>query len=434
MNNPTAHDTREWMGMPLKLIWGYIAIALFMTGDGFELAFLSKYIVDLGFTEAQSSNAFAVYGFAAAIAAWVSGVVAEIITPRKAMIIGFVMWAVLHVLLLIFGLGQSNYAMILLFYGLRGLAYPLFLYSFIVMIVQNVEARQIGPSMGWFWTVYSFGIGVFGSFIPSFTIPIFGEMGTLWSALIFVVLGGLVAVFKLGHLTGKAKGDGLSTQEKLSELSRAITLLKNPQIAYASFIRIVNTLSLFGYAVIGPMYFTKNFEFSTSQWLQIWTVFFATTLVSNVFWGIVGEKIGWVRTIRWFGCIGMALSTLVFYYLPEWYNTVAPTGLTDADGSAAAGMAEFMMAWIPAILLGWFVAAFVPMTPIFTTLEPTHKGAAISVYTLSAGLSNFAAPAIAGAVLAMSSQNYEMVALVFTACYIVAFGVSFLLKVNQPKH
>nr|WP_280517516.1 MFS transporter [Alysiella crassa] len=148
MNNPTAHDTREWLGMPLKLIWGYIAIALFMTGDGFELAFLSKYIVDLGFTEAQSSNAFAVYGFAAAIAAWVSGVVAEIITPRKAMIIGFVMWAVLHVLLLILGLGQSNYAMILLFYGLRGLAYPLFLYSFIVMIVQNVEARQIGHLWG----------------------------------------------------------------------------------------------------------------------------------------------------------------------------------------------------------------------------------------------------------------------------------------------
>lgn len=428
MNNPTAHDTREWMGMPLKLIWGYIAIALFMTGDGFELAFLSKYIVDLGFSEAQSSNAFAVYGFAAAISAWISGVVAEIITPRKAMIIGFILWTVLHVLLLLFGLGQSNYPLILVFYGLRGLAYPLFLYSFIVMIVQNVEARQVGPSMGWFWTVYSFGIGVFGSFIPSFTIPLMGEMGTLWFALVFVALGGLVAMFKLGSLTGTAKGDGLTTEQKLSELSRAVTLLfSNRQIMYASFIRIVNTLSLFGFAVIGPMMFTKELGFSMPQWLQIWTVFFATTLVSNVFWGIVGEKIGWVKTIRWFGCIGMALSTLAFYYMPQWYNTIAPASI---DG--AASLSEFMMAWIPAILLGWFVAAFVPMTPIFTTLEPTHKGAAISVYTLSAGLSNFAAPAIAGMVL----PHFSFIGVVYayTILYFMAFAVSFLLRVQQPKN
>lgn len=419
--------------MPLKLIWGYVAIALFMTGDGFELAFLSKYIVDLGFTEAQSSNAFAVYGFAAAIAAWISGVVAEIITPRKAMIIGFVMWTVLHILLLIFGLGQSNYPLILVFYGLRGLAYPLFLYSFIVMVVQNVHARQIGPAMGWFWTVYSFGIGVFGSFIPSLTIPIMGEMGTLWFALVFVILGGLVTLFKLGALTGKAKGDGLTTKEKLSELSRAATLLlSNRQIRYASFIRIVNTLSLFGFAVIGPMMFTKELGFSIEQWLQIWTVFFATTLVSNVFWGIIGEKLGWVNTVRWFGCIGMAVSTLAFYYIPQWYNTIAPTGILNANGQEVAGTAEFMVAWIPAILLGWFVAGFVSMTPIFTTLEPNHQGAAISVYTLSAGLSNFAAPAIAGILLPKFS--FIGVVYAYTILYLIAFGVSFLLNVKQPGH
>ncbi|MGK3394290.1 cytochrome C biogenesis protein CcdA, partial [Klebsiella pneumoniae] len=80
---------------------------------------------------------------------------------------------------------------------------------------------------------------------------------------------------------------------------------------------------------------------------------------------------------RWFGCIGMALSSLAFYYIPQHFGH------------------SFAMALIPAIALGIFVAAFVPMAAVFPALEPNHKGAAISVYNLSAGLSNFLAPAIA---------------------------------------
>ncbi|MGS6371360.1 cytochrome C biogenesis protein CcdA, partial [Enterobacter hormaechei] len=76
-------NNKQWLGLPLSLVWGYIAIAVFMTGDGFELAFLSHYIKALGFTPAEASFAFTLYGLAAALSAWISGVVAEIITPQK---------------------------------------------------------------------------------------------------------------------------------------------------------------------------------------------------------------------------------------------------------------------------------------------------------------------------------------------------------------
>ncbi len=59
-------NNKQWYGLPLNLIWGYVAIAVFMTGDGFELAFLSHYIKALGFTPAQASFAFTLYGLAAA--------------------------------------------------------------------------------------------------------------------------------------------------------------------------------------------------------------------------------------------------------------------------------------------------------------------------------------------------------------------------------
>ncbi|MDU2940052.1 MAG: MFS transporter [Enterobacteriaceae bacterium] len=407
------NTNKQWLGLPLNLLWGYIAIAVFMTGDGFELAFLSHYITGLGFTPAEASFAFTLYGLAAALSAWISGVVAEIITPQKTMFIGFVMWAVFHVLFLVFGLGHANYALILLFYGIRGFAYPLFLYSFIVIIIHNVKSDSSSSALGWYWAVYSIGIGVAGSYIPSFTIPLMGELGTLWTALGFCVVGGLIAMVSLRNVNTPTRMHNLTTREKFSELGRAVTLLyTNKNILCSSIVRIINTLSLFGFAVIMPMMFVDKLGFTTSEWLQVWAVFFFTTIFSNIFWGIVSEKMGWMKVVRWFGCIGMALSSLAFYYIPLW-----------------AGH-NFAMALIPAISLGIFVAAFVPMAAVFPALEPHHTGAAISVYNLSAGLSNFLAPAIAVVLLPWFDTLGVVIA--YTALYLIAFVICHFIDVEQP--
>ncbi|EKS6588177.1 TPA: MFS transporter [Enterobacter hormaechei] len=404
---------KQWLGLPLNLLWGYLAIAVFMTGDGFELAFLSHYIKSLGFTPAEASFAFTLYGLAAALSAWISGVVAEIITPQKTMLIGFVLWCVFHVLFLVFGLSQANYALILLFYGIRGLAYPLFLYAFIVVIIHNVRSDKSSSALGWYWAVYSVGIGVAGSYIPSFTIPHIGEMGTLWLALAFCLAGGVIAMVSLRSVKTPTHMHNLSTREKFAELGRAATLLyTNRSILLSSMVRIINTLSLFGFAVIMPMMFVDELGFTTSEWLQVWAVFFFTTIFSNVFWGVVAEKMGWMRVVRWFGCIGMALSSLAFYYIPQHFGH------------------NFAMALVPAIALGIFVAAFVPMAAVFPALEPRHKGAAISVYNLSAGLSNFLAPAIAVVLLPWFSTLGVVIA--YTALYVVAFILCPFIRVEQP--
>jgi MFS family permease len=72
------------------------------------------------------------------------------------------------------------------------------------------------------------------------------------------------------------------------------------------------------------------------------------------------------------------------------------------------------------------------MTAVFPVLEPKHKGAAISIYNLSAGLSNFVAPAIASMVLPF----FDIVGVVwvYTALYLVAAVLTLLVKVDQPGH
>ncbi len=87
------------------------------------------------------------------------------------------------------------------------------------------------------------------------------------------------------------------------------------------------------------------------------------------------------------------------------------------------------MALIPAIALGIFVAAFVPLAAVFPALEPSI-GAAISVYNLSAGMSNFLAPAIA--VVLLPFFNTIGVVIAYTALYVVAFFLCAFIRVEQP--
>ncbi len=129
--------------------------------------------------------------------------------------------------------------------------------------------------------------------------------------------------------------------------------------------------------------------------------------------GDPGEKLGWMKVVRWFGCIGMALSSLAFYYIPQHFGH------------------GFAMALIPAIALGIFVAAFVPLAAVFPALEPKHKGAAISVYNLSAGMSNFLAPAIAVVLLPFFSTIGVVIA--YTPhCTWWPFSSCAFIRVEQP--
>ena len=119
---------------------------------------------------------------------------------------------------------------------------------------------------------------------------------------------------------------------------------------------------------------------------QVWAVFFFTTIFSLTCWGGILGKTGLDEGGALVsGCIGMALSSLAFYYIPQHFGP------------------SFAMALIPAIALGIFVAAFVPLAAVFRRWK--HKGAAISVYNLSAGISNFLAPAIAVVLLVLQHHR-----------------------------
>src|SRR3954447_6381328 len=390
-----------------------------MTGDGFELTFLSKYLVDLGYTQVDAALVFTVYGFVAAFSAWSSGVVAEMFGPRRVMITGGVLWLGLHVVFLSVGIGSGSLPLILAIYGVRALAYPLFIYAFVVLIAQSVDRGRLASAMGWYWAAYSLGIGVLGTYLPSALIPVVGERTTLWLALIPVAAGLLICVTLVPRNAGSgAIAQTLDRRARLRELARGATILgENRQIMLAAIVRVICNLTLFGFPVIMPLYLASETGggqawFDVTQWMRIWGLMFAVTLFTNVIWGRVGDRFGWMRQMRWYGCLGCVVATLAFYYIPQVFGANMP----------------LMMA--AAVLLGIAVSAFVPMGAIFPALAPDHRGAAISAHNLAAGVSTFLGPAIATALLPALGPGG--VCWAYAALYVVGAVITLFIHPPQP--
>ena len=328
--------------LPRSLIFGYAAIALFMTGDGFELTFLSRFLVDLGYTPVDAALAFSVYGFVAALSAWCSGVIAEMFGARRVMVVAGVAWLVLQVVLLSVGLNSGSLPLILLIYGARAAAYPMFIYSFVVLIAQTVDRSRLATAMGWYWAAYSLGIGVLGTYLPSWLLPVLGEQLTLWLALPWVAAGVLLAAWSARRY-GRNRPESPAPKDsahRLRELARGATILvENRQILILAIVRVICNLTLFGFPVIMPLYLsTTTYDgvgvLDVTQWMQLWGLMFAVTIVTNVLWGRIGDRFGWMRQMRWYGCVGCAVATLSFYYVPQWTgpNMARPVG-----GRGAAG-------------------------------------------------------------------------------------------------
>lgn len=370
------------LGMPRRLVFGYVALAIFMAGDGFDLTFLSRYLVThQDFTTQQAGLVFTVYGLVVAISAWTTGVLAETFGPKRLMLLGGVLWIALHILFITVGI--TDPALAVLTYGLRGVAYPLFMYSFVVLIAESTEPARLASAMGWFWAAFSIGLGTLGAFIPSVTIPAVGELATLWLAPVLVGIGTLICLFLVpGAPKDAISNKHLSRAEKTRELLRGVTILaERPQISLAVVIRVLCNLTLYGFPLMMPLYLTGVYPdsqawFTQNEWIRLWAVISAVQILTNILWGRLGDRYGWMRQMRWFGFVGMAVATLGFGYVPHLFG------------------ANLALLYAAGVLFSISVTAFVPMGAIFPALAPEHRGAAISAHNLASGLTTFLGPAI----------------------------------------
>jgi polyol permease family len=375
MNAPTTqNDLLSRVGLPKQLGWGYLGILIFMMGDGVEQGWLSPYLIEHGMTVKESSTLFIAYGITIAIASWFSGVLAEGFGPKKTMLMGLLLYIIGTAGFVGYGLPDMNYGIMLFTYAIRGFGYPLFAYSFLVWITYRSPSNKLGSAVGWFWFVFTGGLNVFGAYYSSWAITNLGYLNTLWSSIFWVLIGAFFAL-----VLNKDKFEvvaGKNTLSKSEELAKGLTILaEEPKVLLGGIVRVINTTAQFAFPVFIPTYMATH-GFSTTEWLQIWGTIFTANIAFNLIFGFVGDRFGWRNTVMWFGGVGCALTTLLFYYSPVLFG------------------ASFWMVMFCGVLWGALLAGYVPLSALVPSLVKKDKGAAMAILNLGAGLAVFVGPVI----------------------------------------
>lgn len=389
------------IGLPRPLFWGFVGLLLFMIGDGVESGYISPYLVEHGAgTPTRAAIVITVYGAIVTAGSWLSGALSDVWGPRRVMLLGLAIWGVLEVVFLAVALPTENYTLMVITYGLRGFGYPFFAYGFLVWVLAGSPAHRLGSAVGWFYFAFTGGLPTLGSLVASGSQPLIGEYATFWLSLVLVVLGGAVALFGIRRAKG---GDRLAPPEVStgrSVLNSVAIAFSSPRIAIGCLVRIVNTAPQFGFLVFLPTVFATELGFGTSGWLQLVFVLGAANIFANLFFGLLSDRLGWHRTLRWFGCIGSAISALCFYFLPQY-----------------AGH-HYWVSVVCAALFGVTLAGFTPISVLMSLMAPGQKGNAIAVLNLGAGAATFVGPLIVAVFLDVIGAGG--VTIIFAALYLLA--------------
>ncbi len=402
-------------GIYPELAWGYFGLLLFMIGDGVESGFLSPLLLDLHFTESQAAFVFTLYGATAAIAAWLSGTLSDLWGPKRVMWIGFAIWVVCEIPFLLLGIAHANYPIIAISYMLRGFGYPLFAFGFLVWVTAVTPSVYLATAVGWFWVARTGGLPTLGSLLASFTVPRYGGYASLWISTIFVVIGGLIALLGVRERRGLSGLQVGNTEHPLAVLLSGISIIwRKPRVGLGGLVAVITTTSEFGFLLFLPIFYTRTIGFTLQQWLQILTIMFATNVVFNLFWGFIGDRIGWRKTVTFVGACGCAVATLGLYYVPHHF-----------------GRSYFLVS-LASMAYGATLAGFVPLSAIMASLAPESRGAAMSVMNLGSGTSIWLGPAIAGIFLPI--VGVSGVIWIFALMYVLAALVAATLRLPSEAH
>lgn len=394
----------ERIGLPKPLIWGFVGLLLFMIGDGVESGYIAPYLADNGAdNETNAAVIITVYGLMVTIGSWLSGALSDVWGPRRVMIIGLVLWVGLQVVFLGVALPTENFTLMLIVYGLRGIAYPFFAYGFLVWVLGASPAHRLGSAVGWFYFAFTGGLPTLGSLVASGTVPLIGPYLTFWVSLALVGLGGLAALVGLRNAKGGGRQAAPDVSTGRSLVNSVAVAFTNPRVGLGCIVRIINTAPQFGLFVFFPTVFAVDLGFGTSGWLQLVFILGAANIFANLFFGVLSDRLGWHRTLRWFGCIGSAIAVLLFYFLPQYVGD------------------QYWVSALCAALFGITLAGFTPISVLMSLMAPGQKGNSIAVLNLGAGAATFVGPLIVAIFLA--PLGAAGVTIIFAALYVLA-GIS----------
>lgn len=418
---PALPETRfDKLGIPNSLKWGFLAVLVFMTGNGVESNFISPHLSNaLGSEAYLVPTIITLYGVSVTIGSYLSGALADLWGPRKVMLLGFLVWVVFEVLF-IGAIATESAAAVMATYFFRGFGYPLFAFAFLVWINAVAPQERSGTAVGWFYVMFTGGLPTLGSLVAVMAIPAFGggfsgETGAMWISIALVLAGFLIGFLAVKEPKGRMRLAPEGESASAVIFSGVRVMVKEPRIAVGFVVRLINTAPQYGMFIILPAVMVDQLGWSQSQWLIMTVIVYASNIAFNAVFGAIGDKWGWQRTVRWFGVAGSALGLLAWWYVPHLVEPGSDWG--------------YWLSVLAGVTFGILLAGFVPMGAIMPAMTPNHKGAAMAMYTTAAGGAAFLGSAVVAAVLPWGGNVGVVWA--FVVLYGVAFYLTRYLAVDQ---
>ena len=173
-------------------------------------------------------------------------------------------------------------------------------------------------------------------------------------------------------------------------------------------VKVINLAGQYGLQAYYIVYLHSVHHMDQSLAILTFTIFGIVAVIGDVFWGIVGDRLGWRNTLQWAATPICAASLVYLYVIP---NVVGPNFWLIALGMAAIGIG---------------LSAHVPTTPLIMAHAKGETGNALAILNLGAGLGAFVGPAVVTALV--KPFGYAGVAYALAGLYVISFALLFGLK------
>lgn len=419
--SPVTETRLDRMGIPNSIKWGFLAVLIFMTGNGVESNFISPHLARAVGDENLAATVISIYGISVLVGSYLSGALSDLFGPKRVMLLGFLVWIVFEAAFLL-SIQLDSTVLIALSYFFRGFGFPLFAFSFLVWINHVTPRARNATAVGWFYVMFTGGMPTLGSLVAILAISGFGggnggETGAMIVSSLLVLAGFLIAWFGVREPRGLKRLAPAGESAGTVILGGLRVMVLEPRIFAGFCVRLINTAPQFGMFVILPAVMVDDLGWSQNQWLLMTTIVFAGNISFNALFGYIGDQWGWIRTVRWFGIVGSALGLLAWWYVPHMVEPGSTYG--------------YWLTVIAGTVFGILLAGFVPMGAVMPNLTPQHKGAAMAMYTTAAGGAAFLGSLVVAVVRPWGGDAGVVWA--FVVLYGVAFALTHVLKVPQVR-
>jgi MFS family permease len=401
----------ERLGIPSELKWGFLAVLIFMIGDGVEITFLTQFLTSPeggGLSGPTASfGTVTLYGIAVLIAGWFSGTLSSIWGPKRVMQLGAVWWVFFELIFLFIAIPTQSVVLIVGTYFIRGFAYPLFAYAFLTWAQVAAVRTMRGSVAGWFWFAFTGGLPTLGSLVAAGLLGLgVSQYATLITSVVIVAAGGLLGSIATRDPSGvlPIADEGIQNPKSYGRLFEGVSILgRDKRTISGFFVRFVNTAPEFGFFAMFPFVFGPLTEgggfLSAAQVASLATIAYAANIAANLFFGVFGDYFGWRRTVTWFGCVGCAVTA------PLWYF-----------GGVISQ--SYLITAVLGALYGILLAGFVPLSALMPSMvRPSDKGASLAVLNTGA----------AGAALLGPGTVFILFPFVGGAGVAIAYSIMYLI-------